>query len=81
MNEGITSSSPVKQDLALNNENGWYTIKPNQIKPIIASNHPKPYDVYWVFGFHQYEYESVLWLTLRHSEIFYLDASSMNAKQ
>ena len=39
---------------------------------IIASDDPKHPDVDWVFAFYQYECESVLRLTPKHSEFFVL---------
>ena len=36
----------------------------------IMNDHLKYLDVNWVFGFHQYEYEPVLRMTPKHSEIF-----------
>ena len=29
----------LKQDIALNKQNGWYTIKPNQIKPNLTKSY------------------------------------------
>ena len=55
-------------DLRVESETIW----DNELRDnvTIASDHPKHHDVDWVFSFYQHQYELVLRLRAKHSEIF-----------